>query len=191
MCRSFGGLVGCFCVLCLVSPPLPFFPSSVFDNTPLCLAFSLIERAWKAPLCFFFVTYLSYLVQLLVVIPYRESVCLFVGGAGWGFIPCFSFVLSPSSCILRPCVRLCFRVRSVPLAPSLAFLTYLFAIPLFPSGTWPSTRVRACACLRAGRGGVSYHVSPCSCLRLLAPCGLVYVCACVRRPSLWRPPLHS
>ena len=34
-----GGLVGCFCVLCLVSPPLFF--RSVFDNISLCLAFPL------------------------------------------------------------------------------------------------------------------------------------------------------
>ena len=54
---------------------------------------------------FFFssaVTYLPYLVQLLVVIPYRESVCVLCGwGGGWGCIPCFSLTLSPSSCTLR------------------------------------------------------------------------------------------
>ena len=33
---------------------------------------------------FFFSTYLLYLVPLLVAVPYRESVCLFVGGAGVG-----------------------------------------------------------------------------------------------------------
>ena len=33
---------------------------------------------------FFFSTYLLYLVPLLVAVPYRESVCLFVGGAGMG-----------------------------------------------------------------------------------------------------------
>ena len=26
---------------------------------------------------------------------------MFVNGAGWGFIPCFSLILSPSSCTLR------------------------------------------------------------------------------------------
>ena len=37
-----GGLVGCFCVLCFVSPPfLFFFFRCVFDNIPLCLAFPL------------------------------------------------------------------------------------------------------------------------------------------------------
>ena len=115
--------------------------------------------------------------------------CLWVG-RGWGFIQCFYLILSPSSCTLRPCVRLCMRARSVPLARSLAFLTYLFAIPFFPRGSWASPIPRACACLRLGRGGVSYHVSPCSCLRLHVPCGLVYVCVCVRGPSLWRPPSH-
>ena len=33
---------------------------------------------------FFFSTYLLYLVPLLVAVAYRESVCLFVGGAGLG-----------------------------------------------------------------------------------------------------------
>ena len=33
---------------------------------------------------FFFFSYLLYLVPLLVAVPYRESVCLFVGGAGMG-----------------------------------------------------------------------------------------------------------
>ena len=51
---------------------------------------------------FFAVTYLPYLVQLLVVIPYRESVCMLLeSGGGWGFIPCFSLTLFPSSCTLR------------------------------------------------------------------------------------------
>ena len=36
-----GGLVGFFCVLCFVSPPFLFSFRSVFDNTPLCLAFPL------------------------------------------------------------------------------------------------------------------------------------------------------
>ena len=91
-----------------------------------------------------------------VAILYSESVCVFAGGAGWGFIPCFSVLLSPSSCTLRPCVRLCFRVRSVPLAPSLAFLTYLFAIPLFPRGSWASPIARARArCV--GGAGMGFH----------------------------------
>ena len=51
---------------------------------------------------FFAVTYLPYLVQLLVVIPYRESLGMLCGwGGGWVFIPCFSLTLSPSSCTLR------------------------------------------------------------------------------------------
>ena len=48
------------------------------------------------------VTYLPYLVQLLNVISYRESVCMLCGwGGGWGFIPCFSLTWPPSSCILQ------------------------------------------------------------------------------------------
>ena len=42
-----------------------------------------------------------------VAIPYSESVCVFAGGAGWGFIPCFSLLLSPSSCTLRSCWCVC------------------------------------------------------------------------------------
>ena len=67
-----------------------------------------------------------------VAIPYSESVCMFEGGAGRGFIPCFSLILSPSSCTLRPCVRLCMGAWSVPLAPSFAFLTIFFSYHCFP-----------------------------------------------------------
>ena len=69
-------------------------------------------------------------------LPYSKSVCVFAGGAGWGFIPCFSLLLSPSSCTLRPCACLCMCAWSVPLAPSLELLTHLLAIPLFPRGLW-------------------------------------------------------
>ena len=41
-----------------------------------------------------------------------------------------------------------------------------------------------------GGGGVSYHVSLCSCLRFLSLCGLVYVWVCVRGALPWRPPLY-
>ena len=51
---------------------------------------------------FFAVTYLPYLVQLLVVIPHRESVCMLCRwGGGRGFIPRFPLTLSLSSCTLR------------------------------------------------------------------------------------------
>ena len=142
---------------------------------------------------FFFVTYLSYLVPLLVAVPYRESVCLFVGGAGVGLHTMFFLCLVSVFLHLAP---LCTFVFSCAVRPLGAFprifniLVRHTSIPLFPRGTWPSPIARACACLRAGRCGVSDLVSPCSCLRLLAPCGLVYVCACVRGPSLWRPPSH-
>ena len=91
-----------------------------------------------------------------VAIPYSESVCVSAGGAGSGFIPCFSLLLSPSSCTLRSCVCLCMCAWSVPLAPSFAFLTYLLVIPLFPRGLWASPTARACArCV--GGGGVGFH----------------------------------
>ena len=92
----------------------------------------------------------------LVAIPYSESVCVFAGGAGWGFIPCFSLLLSPSSCTLRSCLCVCVCVWSVPLAPSFAFLTYLLGIPLFPRGSWASPIAGACArCV--GGAGVGFH----------------------------------
>ena len=91
-----------------------------------------------------------------VAIPYSESVCVFEGGAGWGFIPCFSLLLSPSSCTLRSSLCVCVCAWSVPLAPSFAFLTYLLAIPLFPRGSWASPIARACArCV--GGAGLGFH----------------------------------
>ena len=91
-----------------------------------------------------------------VAIPYSESVCMFAGRAGWGFIPCFSLLLSPSSCTLRSCVCVCVCTWSVPLAPSFAFLTYLLAIPLFPRRSWASPIARPCARRVAG-AGVGFH----------------------------------
>ena len=91
-----------------------------------------------------------------VAIPYSESVCVFAGGVGWGFIPYFSLLLSPSSFTLRSCVCVCVCAWSVPLAPSFAFLTYLLAIPLFSCGLWASPIARACArCV--GGAGMGFH----------------------------------
>ena len=60
--QVFGGLVGCFCVLCLVSPP-PFFFRSVFDNIPPCVtALCFPYREGLEGAFFFSVTYFSYLV---------------------------------------------------------------------------------------------------------------------------------
>ena len=58
-------------------------------------------------------------------------------GRGWGFIPCFSLTLSPFSFTLRPCVHLGMCAWFDPLAHSFAFVTYLFAFPLFAHGPWP------------------------------------------------------
>ena len=81
---------------------------------------------------------------------------MFAGGAGWVFIPCFSLLLSPSSCTLRSCLCVCVCAWSVPLAPSFAFFTYLLAIPLFPRDSWASPIARACArCV--GGAGVGFH----------------------------------
>ena len=76
-----------FCVLCFVSPPLCSFSfRCVFDNIPLrieVVPFPYREGV-EGGFMFFFSTYLLYLVPLLVAVPYRESVCLFVGGAEVG-----------------------------------------------------------------------------------------------------------
>ena len=91
-----------------------------------------------------------------MAIPYSESVCVFAGGAGWGFLPCFCLLLSPSSCTLRSCVCMCVCAWSVPVAPSFALLTYLLAIPLFRRGSWELPIARACArCV--GGAGVGFH----------------------------------
>ena len=105
---------------------------------------------------------------------------MFASGAGWGCIPCFSLLLSPSSCTLRSCVCVCMCAWSVALAPSFAFLTYLLAIPLFPRGSWASPIAGACArCV--GGAGMGFHTR---CLfdlvsvffHLAALCTFGYVC---------------
>ena len=95
VCRPFGGLVGCgagAAVLPLLLWFLCFF--FVFDLVACCALcrffFSVASsKTYLFALCFpyresckvffFAVTYLPYLVQLLVVIPYRESVCVLCG----------------------------------------------------------------------------------------------------------------
>ena len=105
---------------------------------------------------------------------------MFAGGAGWGFIPCFSLLLSLSSSTLRSCACVCVCAWSVPLAPSFAFLTYLLAIPLFSRGSWPSPIARACARCEGG-AGVGFHTMFLFDLvsvffHLAALCTLGYVC---------------
>ena len=115
-----------------------------------------------------------------VAIPYSESVCAFASGAGWGFIPCFSLLLSPSSCTFRSCVCVCMCAWSVPLAPSFTFLTYFLAIQLFPRGLWASPIARACAhCV--GGAGVGFHTMflfdlVYAFVHLAALCTFGYVC---------------
>ena len=70
-----------FCVSSLVFI-FCFFFSAVSSITYLsALRFPYRESVEGGFVFFFFSTYLSYLVPLLVAVPYRESVCLFVGGA--------------------------------------------------------------------------------------------------------------
>ena len=75
-----------FCVLWFVSPPSCFFFLAASSITYLsALRFPYREGVDGGfGFFFFFSTYLLYLVPLLVAVPYRESVCLFVGGAGMG-----------------------------------------------------------------------------------------------------------
>ena len=77
-----------FCVLWFVSPPscffLLFFLAASSITYLSALRFPYREGVEGGFVFFFFPTYLLYLVPLLVAVPYRESVCLFVGGAGVG-----------------------------------------------------------------------------------------------------------
>ena len=75
-----------FCVLWFVSPPscFFFFPAASSITYLSALRFPYREGVEGGFVFFFFSTYLLYLVPLLVAVPYRESVCLFVGGAGMG-----------------------------------------------------------------------------------------------------------
>ena len=80
------------CVLCLL--PFFFFLGAFSIIYLSALRFSYREGMEGAfVLFFFFTTYLSYLVPLLVAVPYRESVCLFVGGAGVGLHTMFFLCL--------------------------------------------------------------------------------------------------
>ena len=95
-----------------------------------------------------------------VALPYNESLCVFAGGAGWGFIPCFSLLLSPSSCTLRSCVCVCVCAWSVPLAPLIRILNILarhtIVSPWFVGIAYSES---VCTLCGWGGGGVSYHVS--------------------------------
>ena len=75
-----------FCVLWCVSPPSCFFFFLAASSITYLsrLRFPYREGVEGGFVFFFFSTYLLYLVPLLVAVPYRESVCLFVGGAGVG-----------------------------------------------------------------------------------------------------------
>ena len=81
-----------FCVLCFVSPPFFFFLVASSITYLSALRFPYREGV-EGGFVFFFSTYLSYLVPLLVAVPYRESVCLFVGGAGVGLHTMFFLCL--------------------------------------------------------------------------------------------------
>ena len=115
MCRPLGGWLGvgrvrrsylsscgsCFFFSLRVPPCVSFF-SSVASSITYLFALCFRYREGVQGGFFFALPYLPYLVQLLVVIQYRLSVCVLCGwGGGWGFIPCFSLTLSPSSCTLR------------------------------------------------------------------------------------------
>ena len=82
-----------FCVLCFVSPPFFFFLLVASSITYLSALRFPYREGVEGGFVFFFSTYLSYLVPLLVAVPYRESVCLFVGGAGVGLHTMFFLCL--------------------------------------------------------------------------------------------------
>ena len=139
MCLFVGGAgVGLHTMffLCLVSVFLHLAALCTFvfrvRSVPLALSLAFLTYLFVIP------PYHCFPVVRYVAIPYSESVCVFAGGAVWAFIPCFSLLLSPSSRTLWSCLCVCVCAWSVPLAPSLALLTYLLAIPLFPRGWWAS-----------------------------------------------------
>ena len=163
---------------------------SVFFHLAALCTFQCVVRPLGALLRIFNILVCHTIVSpWFVAIPYSESVCVFVGGAGWGFIPCFSLTLSPSSFSLRLCVRLCAWFD--PLAPSFVFLTYLFAIPLFPHGPWPPHTfcafffcVMYLAVLGAYGDGMGWEMGiyGCgSCLCACSPCStfLLHICPSV------------
>ena len=137
-------------LLCLVSVFLYLAALSTLVFSSAVRPFGALPRILNILVCHTIVS------PWFVAILYSESVWVFAGGAGLGFIPCFSLLLSPSSCTLRFFVSVCMCPWSVPLAPSFAFLTYLPAIPLFPRGSWACPIARECArCV--GGAGVGFH----------------------------------
>ena len=71
------------CGLCLLPRVFFFFLAASSITYLSALRFPYREGV-EGGFVFFFSTYLLYLVPLLVAVPYRESVCLFAGGAGVG-----------------------------------------------------------------------------------------------------------
>ena len=80
-------------VVFCVSPPFFFFLVASSITYLSALRFPYREGVEGAFVFFFLLSYLSYLVPLLVAVPYRESVCLFVGGAGVGLHTMFFLCL--------------------------------------------------------------------------------------------------
>ena len=97
-------------VFCVSSLFFLFFlaASSITYSSALCFPY---REGVEGGFVFFFSTYLSYLVPLLVAVPYRESVCLFVGGAGVG-LHTMSFLCLVS--VFVHLVALCTFVFSSP-----------------------------------------------------------------------------
>ena len=116
------------CGFCLLPRVFFFFFLAASSITYLsALRFPYREGVEGGFVFFFFSTYLLYLVPLLVAVAYRESVCVFVCGWGGDGVAYHDFLLSRLR-LRASCGFACVCVF-VPLAPSLAFLTYLFVIP--------------------------------------------------------------
>ena len=115
-----------FCVLCLL--PLFFFVAS--SKTYLSALRFPYREGVEGAFVFF--------VPLLVAVPYRESVCLFVGGAGMGLHTMFFLCLVS---VFLHLAALCTFVFSCVVRPLGAFprifniLVRHTSIPLFPRGT--------------------------------------------------------
>ena len=95
-----------------------FFFCSIFDNTPLCLVFPLWRGRGRRLCVFSFRNILVIPCAASFVIPYRESVCLFVGGAGVGFHTMFLLCLVSVFLLLA---ALCTFVFSCAVRPFGAF----------------------------------------------------------------------
>ena len=131
----FAGGAGCDFIPCL---PLLLSPSSCTLRSCLCVCVC----AWSVPLAPSF-AFLTYLLAIPLfprgswASPIARACARCVGGAGVGFHTIFLFDLVSVFFHFAALCTFGYRAWCAPLAPSIVFLTYLFAFSLFPHGPWP------------------------------------------------------